>query len=262
MRRGIVVSILLVLLLAASVGADEVTRNWMSIVLEDFDDGGMYQWVVTGGKFLATDEPEGEAATFRFPFEYQLVDADVVDGGVAPEALILPAEEQTENPGVLGVQASFTRRGYNFLEFTPTNGEVDEDGFPIAVPITIPGRPLAIDLWAWGSNYDYYLELIVRDYRGVVHTLKVGDLGYAGWRNLDVEIPNYIPRAVRFVPNRRRMDLLKVVLWTRPEESVAGFHFYLDHIKVLTDMFETPFDGEALASPQSVSDIWGSEQPQ
>ena len=40
------------------------------------------------------------------------------------------------------------------------------------------------------------------------------------------------------------------------------FHFYLDHIKVLTDMFETPFDGEGLASPEFVSEIWGTDQEQ
>lgn len=261
MRRGIAVSILMVLLLAASAGADEVARNWQSVVLEDFDDGGMYQWVVRGGKFLAVED-EGSETEFAFPFAFDLVDADDVEGGVKPEALLLPESEATDNPGVLGVQASFTRRGYNFLEFIPTLGETDDEGNPIPAPITIPGRPLAIDLWAWGSNYDYYLELQVRDYRGVVHTLKVGDLGYGGWRNLETEIPNYIPRAVRFVPQRRRMDLVKIVLWTRPEETVAGFHFYLDHIKVLTDVFETPFDGEGLASPEFVSEIWGAEQRQ
>lgn len=249
MRRGIVVSILLVLLLAAAAGADEVTRNWQSIVLEDFDDGDS-RWIVRGGKFLAV---EGEDTDYAFPFEYQIVE------GVWPEAM---GEPDADNPGVMGVQASFTRRGYNYLEFIPVEDEDDDEGNPIPRGIDIPGRPMAIDVWAWGSNYAYYLELQVRDYRGVVHTLKLGDLGYAGWRNLVTDIPNYIPRAVRFVPQRRRMELVKVVLWTRPEESVAGFHFYLDQIKVLTDMFENPFDGEALANPEFVQDVWGSRQPQ
>lgn len=264
MRRGIVVSILLVTLLAAAAGADTVTRNWQSIVLEDFDNGGEYQWLVRGGKFLAVETEENEGR-FDFPFEYQLV------SGIWPEAMGEPMSvtgEPVDDPGVLGVQASFTRRGYNYLEFFPVESDdqgnivTDDEGNPVPTQITIPGRPMAIDLWAWGSNYDYYLEIQVRDYRGVVHTLKMGDLGYAGWRNLTTDIPNYIPRAVRFVPARRQMSLVKVVLWTRPEESVAGFHFYLDQIKVLTDMFETPFDGEGLADPSFVQDVWGTEQRQ
>lgn len=255
MRRGIIVSILLVALLTAAIGADEVTRSWESIVLEDFDDGGEYRWIVRGGKFLAVEDEETEFE-YAFPFAFDLVE------GVKPEALIISEDNTPDTFGVLGVQASFTRRGYNYVEFMPVEDEDDEDGNPIHRPITIPGRPLAIDLWAWGSNYSYYLEVQVRDYRGVVHTLKLGDIGYAGWKNLQVDIPNYIPRAVRFVPNRRRMELMKIVLWTRPEESVAGFHFYLDQIKVLTDMFETPFDGEGLANPEFVQEVWGTEQRQ
>ena len=252
MRRGIVVSILLVVLLAATAVADEVTCNWQSIVLESFDDPEGSPWVVRGGKFLAVEDDTNQGQ-YRYPFEYQFVE------GVTPEAMDQP---EAENPSVLGAQASFTRRGYNYLEFIPVTGETDDEGNPIPREILIPGRPLAIDLWAWGSNHAYYLEIQVRDFRGVIHNLKVGDMNYAGWKNLAVDIPNYIPRAVRTVPARRQMHLVKVVLWTRPEESVAGFHFYLDQIKVLSDMFETPFDGEGLADPEFVQEVWGTEQRQ
>lgn len=162
----------------------------------------------------------------------------------------------------MGVQASFTRRGYNWLEFIPVEDEDDDQGNPVLRPITIPGRPERLDIWAWGSNYEYYLEFQVRDYRGIVHNIRVGDISYAGWRNLGARIPNNIPRAVRFIPQRRQLELLKVVLWTRPDESVAGFHFYMDQIKVLTDVFQNPFDGEGLANPEFVQEVWGSEQPQ
>jgi hypothetical protein len=58
------------------------------------------------------------------------------------------------------------------------------------------------------------------------------------------------------------MELVKIVLWTRPEEAVDGFHFYLDQVKVLTDVFETPFDGEGLADPDFVQQTWDAEQRQ
>lgn len=255
MKRGTIVSILLVLLVSGVAFADEVTTNMQSIVLEDFD-GDNSRWVVRGGKFLATEE---EYPDVEFPFQFQVVP------DVWPEAMGQPNESNSDapdSPGVMGVQASFTRRGYNWLEFIPVENEDGDDGEPVLRPIIIPGRPERLDLWAWGSNYEYYLEFLVRDYRGIVHNIRVGDINYAGWRNLGARIPNNIPRAVRFVPARRQLELLKVVLWTRPDESVSGFHFYMDQIKVLTDVFENPFDGEGLANPEFVQEVWGSEQPQ
>jgi hypothetical protein len=249
MRRGIVVSILLVLVLAGAAVADEATTNYQALILEDFDDQDS-RWIARGGKFLAVQDEEHE---YDFPFDYRIVP------DVWPEALGRP---DSDTPGVLGVQASFTRRGYNYIEFIPVEAEDGPDGQPIPRGIVIPGRPETIDLWAWGSNYSYYLEIQLRDHRGVVHTVKVDDLGYGGWKNLEVRIPNSIPRRVRFVPQRRIMELVKIVLWTRPDEAVDGFHFYLDQIKVLTDVFETPFDGEGLADPEFVQQTWNTDQRQ
>jgi hypothetical protein len=249
MRRGIGVSILLIVLIAGAAVANQVAVNLQSIVVEDFNDNGS-RWIARGSKFLAVD---GGQMRFDHPFVYQYVE------GVWPEAMMRPA---TDSPRVFGVQASFTRPGYNYIEFIPVEDRDDANGNPVPRPILIPGRPLAIDVWAWGSNYNYYLEAHVRDYRGIVHTIKLGDLHFAGWRNLRADIPNHIPRTVRFVPARRQMHLEKIVLWTRPRESVSGFHFYLDQIKVLTDVFENPFDGHGLADPDFVRDVWGVEQRQ
>jgi flagellar filament outer layer protein Flaa len=247
MRRGILVSILLVLVFGGVAVADEATTNYQALILESFDDPDS-RWIARGGKFLAVEDEEHQ---YEFPFDYQIVP------DVWPEALGRP---DSDTPGVFGVQASFTRRGYNYIEFIPVEDEDGPDGQPIPRAIIIPGRPEAIDLWAWGSNYNYYLELQLRDHRGVVHTVKLDDVGYGGWKNLVVRIPNYIPRQVRFVPQRRIMELVKIVLWTRPDEAVDGFHFYLDQIKVLTDLFETPFDGEGLADPEFVQQTWDTDQ--
>lgn len=257
MRRGTWVSICAMLLAVALTGpaiADEVTTNYQSIILEDFDNPGesetAHTWVVRGGKFLATAQMDPVP---EYPFSYQYVP------DVWPEAMGRP---EAETPQVLGVQAAFTRRGYNFIEFFPVqtddSGEplTDEDGNPLPEGIEIPGRPELIDFWAWGANFQYYLELQIRDFRGLVHTLWVDDINFSGWKNLQVRIPNYIPRAFQYVPQRRPMELVKIVLWTRPEESVNGFYFYMDQIKVLTDMFENPFDGEQLSNPEFIQETW------
>ena len=251
MRRGILVSLLLVVLLAVTAVADEVTANWQSIVIEDFDDGDS-DWIVRGGRYLAVEDGESD---YEYPFSYQIVD------DLWPEAMGRPVDgagNPTQAPGVLGVQASFTRRGYNYLEFIPVEEDAEGNQVPRGIPI--PGQPIMIDLWAWGSMYSYYLEAQVRDYRGIVHTIKIGDLGYGGWQNISARFPNHIPRVARLFGHRRNMELVKLVMWTRPDEAVDGFHLYLDQIKVPTDTFETPFDGEGLADPDFVQSTWNSGQ--
>lgn len=249
MRRAIVVSMLLVLVCGGFVFADEVTTNYQSVMLEDFDSSDERVWIARGGKFLAVESDEYD---YDFPFAFQYVP------DIRPEAL----GDDPTGFGVFGVQASFTRAGYNYIEFFPVVPGTENDESPVPAPIVIQGRPERIDLWAWGSNYDYYLEMQLRDHTGIIHTVRIDNLGYSGWRNLAARIPNYIPRAVRFVPERRVMSLVKIVLWTRPSENVDGFHFYMDEIKVLTDLFETGFDGEGLANPEFVQELWGTEQRQ
>ena len=239
MRRAIAVSTVLVLVLAATAGAAEATRNWQSIVIESFDVGApdSREWVVDGSRYLAKD---GGSIAYKHPFEWQVVQ------GIWPDSMGQPSSNR---PAVLGVQASFTRKGYNYLEFIPVTD--DDAGIPL------PGRPLAIDLWAWGSGLHYYLEVHLRDHRGIMHTVRLGDVAFFGWKNLQVDIPNSIPRSMRQGPAREPLRLVKVVLWTTPGERVDGFHFYIDQIKVLTDLFESRYDGDGLASREWIQDVWG-----
>ncbi|THB67928.1 MAG: flagellar filament outer layer protein FlaA, partial [Spirochaetaceae bacterium] len=158
----------------------------------------------------------------------------------------------------LGARAQFDRLGYNYLEFIPV--EQGEDGELVSKPVSIPGRAESMDFWVWGSNHDYYIEVHVRDHRGVVHTLQAGNLNYIGWQNLQVKIPNYIPQGVQYVPMTRSLELVKIVMWTRPTERVDGFEIYLDHITVLTDLHEEPFDGEELADPDRLKELWEEAQ--
>jgi hypothetical protein len=245
MKRGTVVSILLVLLIAAGAVADEATTNWQGVILESFDpsDPNSREWIVQGSRFLDTDN-------VRVPFGYQIIEDQW------PEAMGQPA---ADTPGIMGVQASFKRRGYNWLEFIPVSGDTDENGNPIPDPIPIEGSPMSIDLWAWSPNNDFYVEVHIADYNGIVHQIRLGGTNYLGWRNLQATIPGSIPRSVRNSPFARPMELVKVVLWTRPSATVGGFQFYLDQIKVLTDMFVTRYDGEGLANPDFISETWGTQ---
>jgi hypothetical protein len=115
-----------------------------------------------------------------------------------------------------------------------------------------------IDLWVWGSNLNFYIEFFVRDYRGVVHTLKLGDISYTGWRNLRVNVPTTIPQARRQLPRYAGLSFVKFRIWTTPAERVADFSIYFKQLQVLPDIFESYYDGDDLANPQRVNELWAS----
>lgn len=222
----------------------QATTNYQSIVIEDFDNPEESQWTVAASKFVAEGYPRmSYVRTF-------------------PEALYRREPEGRELRA-LGLQAAFNRQGYNYVEFIPVRE--NEDGETVPRGIEIPGRARHLDMWVWGSNFDFYMDVHIRDYRGMVHVLKLGDINYRGWRNLRITIPSWIPqdaryiaelRAGAFTSDLRGLELVKIVLWTRPQERVNGFFMYLDEIKVETDLYREPFDGEDLRDPDFVRDLW------
>ena len=242
---GLVVVLLIPMAIAAQ---QQATTNYQSIVIEDFDNPDESQREVNAGKFIADGYP-------RMAYV-----------NTWPQALYRQ-EPDGRTLQSLGVQAAFTRQGYNYVEFVPV--EQNQDGETVPRGIPIPGEVNNLDMWVWGSNFDYYVDIHLRDYRGMTHVLKLGDINFRGWRNLRIQIPTWIPQSSRytaelrngqFESDLRSLELVKIVLWTRPQERVNGFFVYFDEIKVETDMYRDPFDGEELRDPQYVEQLWsGSE---
>jgi hypothetical protein len=244
MKRGslLFLSLILVFLVltpTAFAQQRQATTNLQSVVIEDFDNPQESRWLVRGSKFIAEGMPR------------------VGWVNAWPDALYRAEPEDGEIMS-LGIEAAFDRRGYNFLEIIPVTEDDEGNVVPRGVPI--PGRVEQMDMWIWGSNHDYYVEVQLQDYRGIVHTLKLGDINYRGWRNLRMLVPSWIPQGVRYVPSYRGLELVKIVLWTRPTEKVDGFFVYFDEIKVTTDVFEQPFDGEQLANPERVEELWNNAE--
>lgn len=225
--------------------ADENTVNLESRVVQDFSKPEAQNWFVLGSKFKTDGFP-------RLGF---------IKGG--PTAIIGDDPAAVANARSLSVAMMFDRMEYNWIDVIP--GTPDK---PIEVPL--PGRVKMIDMWVWSGNFNYYLEAYVRDYRGVVYTIPMGDLNFVGWKNLRISIPDNVPQSKKYLPKREGLTLVKFRIWTRPGEVVVipgtegasdvdrAVKFNFNNIKVLTDTFESLFDGDTLANPDVYKDALGA----
>ena len=113
-------------------------------------------------------------------------------------------------------------------------------------------------MWVWGANLQYYIEIYVRDWQGVVHSLYLGDISHQGWKNLRTRVPTSIQQSRRVLPRLAGLSFIKFRIWTTPVERVDNFYIYFNHFKVLTDTFESLFDGDELADPERVQELWAN----
>ena len=268
-KRGLfTLSLILFFLAAGLCFSDEVAMNLQSFIVETFDNPNApdtdeshsdlrnwpseHKWMIRGSKFSSIIKSEnGEDDVYP---KMAFVNA-------WPENLYRK-EPEGKTLRILGIHGKFDRMGYNFIEIYPAKMGKTRDGKDGLVPteILFPGRVKNLDLWVWGSMYDFYLEVNVMDYRGISHVLPLGSLKYKGWRNLSVNIPNYIRQSVVYAPALKGLKLVKFILWTKPTEKVDDFYVYLDEIKVFSDIFEDKWDGEGLGDPIRIQELWSEAE--
>ena len=224
-----------------SAFGDEKTINLETRILESFDGDSNYDWKLTASKFATSNDNE------TFP---KLAYAD------AWPLAIFGSNREGKTLKSLGIWGRFDRRGYNWIDVFPIEKGAGDDAVPSEIPM--PGRVRDIDVWVWSGNFNYYMEAYVRDYLGVVHIIYLGNLGFEGWKNLLVPIPNNIPQSKRTLPRLESLRFVKFRIWTTPTERVDNFFVYLDQFKILTDTFESLFDGDELTFPDRVDEIWNT----
>ncbi|QEN07223.1 flagellar filament outer layer protein FlaA [Oceanispirochaeta crateris] len=259
MRRSCLLISGLMVLLTLSTGflfADEKTLKLESIVVESFDgpgvstyaDGSAVNWQVRGSKFSTEDFPKMTYVANEWP-----------------DDLFGPNPENADELQVIGVNTRFDRMGYNQVEIIPGVGEGDNW---VAKPLDLPGRIKTVDLWVWGSNFKYSIEMHFIDYEGLAYRLDLiqsdykrnpGSLNFTGWKNMYTDIPNYIRQSVVYKPEHKGLRMTKIVIYTHPSEKVDNFYVYLDNLKVLTDRHESFYDGFGLTAPDRIAEIWGEE---
>lgn len=223
---------------------DESTTSFETRILESFngDADAPYTW--------KTD-------TSRFSTKTNDVSYPLLSYVEAWPSAAFGYNRSSDSPPLksLGLNGRFDRQGYNWIDLYPVLAD-DPDGNPYE--IKIPGRVHNMDVWVWGSNLKFYIEVYLRDYMGVVHTLRLGDIAYTGWKNLRVNVPTNIRQSRRILPAYAGLSFVKFRIWTQPVENVSNFYIYFKQLKVLTDMFEGLFDGNDLADPQNVERLWAN----
>jgi hypothetical protein len=270
MKKGNLIAVFPVFflgLLVAPAFADGSTVEILSRVLDNFD-GTPY---VLNEGFL----PDGTASNVEHRYTWQAVaskyttktaDQSFPQVGIVNTAPIALQRAGGPNGGKsLGIQGSFDRRGYNWVDIYPTEADVRTE-------IPLLGRTRAIDVWVWGANLNYTLEAYIRDNRGMIHIIPLGSLRYIGWKNLRANVPEGIPLVANVMP-RGTYDtsFVKFRLWTDPNErtylglerdaqggisKIIPFYVYIAQLKVLTDVFESIYDGDQLGNPRYIEQLW------
>ncbi|MCL2067431.1 MAG: flagellar filament outer layer protein FlaA [Treponema sp.] len=223
-----------------SAFGDEFTNDWQTKVIDDFNGDSEYVWKTDASRFITITDSE------TFPkLAYINTWPIAVFGSNFDGELELRS---------LGLHGRFDRRGYNWIDIFPTDPEAEDPDRPIEIPI--PGRVRTFDMWVWGSNLNFYIEIFLRDYQGVIHSIRLGDIGYTGWRNLRANVPNNISQRRRVSADYAGLRFVKFRLWTQPVERVNDFYVYFKQFKILTDMFETYYDGHDLGDARRIRQLW------
>lgn len=256
MKKGLIVFANLALLLLVCVPAfsQPNSKGVETIVIDNFDgtsDDVDWEWNVQACRDVYEDKDSGTKYPIISTFE-----------GI-PNSLKYLRKDDGSTPKVLGVKTKFKRKGHNWFEVYPT-----KDGKPYEIEFV--GNVAQIDLWVWGANYLYFLDILVRDADGRVHILNAGNLAFNGWRNVIVKVPGYLRQKSRIPLNATGLTFVGFRITSDPDEFVDNFMVYFDNFKYTTyalsnifdgyELKESDFgDGEAEAKTESSSTQGGAE---
>lgn len=238
MKRGltVLVSLAFTFVIGLPLFAQPSSKSIETFLMDDFDSAGeqnyMYDgkpyswdWTVNSSRFVA----EGYPKTGYYE-------------GV-PNSLKQLLKGTDKNFKVFGVKTAFNRKGDNWFEVYPTK---DDKAFEIP----FVGTVTAIDFWVWGANYNYYLELMVRDTRGVVHVLPAGSLAFSGWKNIIVKVPGWIQQHSQLRSGPSNMTFVGFRIRSDAEEYVDDYVIFFDQIKYTTNSLSFIYDGYELKDIQ------------
>lgn len=246
--------LMLVMFFSLPVFAQPSDKSVETIVIDDFDNQDAHDWVwtVQASKFVHKGSLEGDV----YP------KCGYVPG--IPNSLRAYRTDDDTTPLVFGAQVSYDRKGDNWLEIYPADPASEKDpkepyceereafcdpNNPEPSGINLSGDVTQIDFWVWGSNYNYALDLIVRDCNGAVHVLPATTMNFEGWRNIVVQIPSWLKQETRLRSVADNMKFLGFRVTANPGEYAKDFTIYFDRIRYTTNTLNTVYDGYDLRHP-------------
>ena len=261
MKHSSIKAVCLVVVLAfitvlSSYAQDDRNADLTSIILEKFGGDTTHQW--DEGRYPRSYEFSWAVAASKFTSTSKDDSGNDVSYPVTAYVAAWPYalfgyNRDGRDIKSFGIHGRFDRRGYNWIDIYP----VEADGeTPFEIPL--PGRVRSLDLWVWGSNYDFSIEAYVRDYQGTVYIINLGSINYTGWNPLRANIPSYIRQGKRTLPRMAQMTFVKFRVWTHPAENVSDFYIYLNQFKVITNTLESQFDGDELSDPDYMPQLWAN----
>lgn len=140
---------------------------------------------------------------------------------------------------VFGVKTAYNRKGDNWFEVYPT-----KDGKAYEIPFV--GTVSQMDFWVWGANYNYYLEVLLRDATGRVHVLQAGSLAFNGWKNIIINVPGWLQQHSHLRSGPADMTFVGFRVRSDAEEYVDNYVIFFDQIKYTTNSLSYIFDGYEL----------------
>lgn len=233
-QGGLIIAglVLLFSLCVLPVAAQTRSVNYETYIVDNFDDpdASEWTWIAAGSKF----------ATKGYPI------LKYFDG--MPNAIRVMQTNADTGYKFLGMEVKFDRKGDNWVDIVPTKKGTGDKVEPYEIPFK--GRIARLDMWVWGANYAYELEVLVRDCNGRVHSVPVGLVKHEGWRNMSVTIPTNIQQASPYLSGIQQMSFVAFRLRTRPTERVDAFYIFFDQFKALTDTYLPSYDGFELVSAE------------
>lgn len=232
-QGGLIIAslVLLFTLFVSPVTAQSRSVNYETYIVDSFDSPDTdWTWQAVGSKFVTKEYPVLKS----------------FDG--MPNSIRVM---QTDPKGVykfLGMEVKFDRKGDNWVDIYPSKKGSDDKLVPYEVPFR--GRISRLDLWVWGANYAYDLEILVRDCNGRVHTVPMGLVKHEGWRNMSVMIPANIQQNSPYLNGTQNLKFVAFRIRSRPTERVDSFYIFFDQFKALTDTYSDSYDGFELVGAQ------------
>ena len=214
------------------VFAQPNSRSIETFVLDDFDSAGSQNYLYNG----KTYNWDWDVGSSRF-----IADGYPKTGyfeGI-PNSLKQLHKGEDKEFKVFGVKTAFKRKGDNWFEVYPT-----ADGKASEIPLV--GVVSQMDFWIWGSGYNYYLEVMVRDALGTVKVLPAGSLAFHGWKNIVVNIPGWIQQSSHLRSGPENLTFVGFRIRTDAEEYVDNFVIYFDQIKYTSNSLSLIYDGYEL----------------